>query len=140
MTHRTTTRHHVADLFPSAYGGDGYDAMEAMRTAGIRIYAGWGRDGWDAGDWPYVQVGTRRTSEGVEAVVYVEGDIDITRYDTFEQAIRHLDEVVHWYWQGNRGPTNPDLNNPDHCGPFQWHRLCTPDEPMCRACREEATR
>lgn len=38
---------------------DGYSDMEVAATEGWRAIAGWGRDGWDLGDWPYVVISVR---------------------------------------------------------------------------------
>lgn len=38
---------------------DGYSDMEAAAKEGWRPIAGWGADGWDLGDWPYVVISVR---------------------------------------------------------------------------------
>lgn len=40
---------------------DGYSDMEVAATEGWEPIAGWGADGWDLGDWPYVVISARRT-------------------------------------------------------------------------------
>lgn len=125
----------TAEYIPEAYGGDGYDSMEALVNKGFHIYSSWGKDGWDAGDWPYVQIGLRApglarhngemcSTSVYETVYYVEGDISIKEFPSREEAIAHLDTLVHWHWNNNsRGPRELDPSNPDHCEPFTRARL-----------------
>lgn len=45
---------------------DGYDDMDVAESEGWKAVSGWGRDGWDLGDWPYVVVSTRDVPAVVE--------------------------------------------------------------------------
>lgn len=120
-----TTNTNIYEYMPQAVGGDGYDAMETAMHKGWHMLPGWGRDGWDAGNWPYVQFGWRAGHDGQwETYDYCEGDVTVKLFTSKEDATRYLDSVVHWHWRNSsEGPADPDLDNPDHCGPFSWSRL-----------------
>lgn len=45
---------------------DGYSDMEVASGEGWHAVSGWGRDGWDLGDWPYVVVSVRNRPAKVE--------------------------------------------------------------------------
>lgn len=54
-------RHHVRNWGRNySESDDGYSDMEAEERRGWHATAGWGRDGWDLGDWPYVMLYIRR--------------------------------------------------------------------------------
>ena len=42
------------DLIGTGWADDGYDWIAQAESEGWRAVSGWGRDGWDLGDWPYV--------------------------------------------------------------------------------------
>lgn len=46
---------------------DGYSDMEAEEKRGWSAIPGWGRDGWDLGNWPYVVIYKRETLPGGDA-------------------------------------------------------------------------
>src|SRR5690242_19666271 len=60
MTRAELARHEV-----SQYGrdysrsDDGYSDMEVAAEDGWQAVAGWGRNGWDLGNWPYVVISVR---------------------------------------------------------------------------------
>jgi hypothetical protein len=55
---------------------DGYSDMEVAAGEGWHAIAGWGRDGYDLGDWPYVVVSVRSLPAKVEVFGLVRpGDI-----------------------------------------------------------------
>jgi hypothetical protein len=41
-------------LIGTGWADDGYDWIAQAESEGWRAVSGWGRDGWDLGDWPYV--------------------------------------------------------------------------------------
>lgn len=86
-----------------AYSGDGYRWQNA--TAGVaeephwHIPGSWGRDGWDLGDWPYVQYGWVDVEDRAFGYLsYCEGDLDIYVFATREERDRKLDESALFHW------------------------------------------
>lgn len=93
---------------------DGYDDMELAISEGWSAISGWGRDGWDLGDWPYVVISVRNV--GVTDIVKdnerctsasryqmrqtVEGDTTV--YDFASKADRDaaIDCLFVWYGFG----------------------------------------
>lgn len=123
-THRTT----VAML-------DGYEfAATLAQDPESEAISGWGRDGWDAGEWPYCVLGwSRGWHEGCRLptlIEYVEGDVTVRYYDTDEQRLAATDRAVEWHWRHGPNSTGPDLSGyaegrlPEQFrGPFSWARL-----------------
>lgn len=98
-----TTTTSVAESFPQVYGYDGYDYLEHVERRGWITLASWGRDGWDFGDWPYVQYAIRRMTRHVaerdlRIMAYCEGDITIYDPDTPAEFFAKLDELAMWGW------------------------------------------
>lgn len=89
----------------SAWIDDGYEFMGVGESSGWRTISGWGRDGWDLGDWPYVVYQFRdRTVDGktlYERSCYVEGDITIETFEKPEDRERATDESALFYWRGD---------------------------------------
>ena len=81
------------------YGG-GYDVMEAAHEEKWRAIPGWGKDGYDLGDWPYVIVFTRNQHGRYDIMYYVEGDV--TMYSAPTKEIRNaiIDEIAFFHWRG----------------------------------------
>lgn len=81
-------------------GGDGYDwqSVTVDKSAWI-IPASWGLDGWDLGDWPYVQYGYVDVDDTAFGYLsYCEGDITIEVFATAEERDRKLDEAALFHW------------------------------------------
>lgn len=105
---------------------DGYGDMEVAAGEKWRAVAGWGRDGWDLGDWPYVVVSLREVDHpgytisglhiplvdgatGEPAKVFemrqtVEGDTDVYRFDTAGDRDAAVDYLFVWYGLGKEYP------------------------------------
>jgi hypothetical protein len=79
---------------------DGYSDMEAEEKRGWRALAGWGRDGWDLGDWPYVVMYTRRSGDKFELMQIVEGDRTAYEFATADDRRAALDYLFLWYAAG----------------------------------------
>jgi len=64
----------------------GYDWMELIGEHGWAVIPGWGSDGWDLGNWPYVMVAATRTADSIGnlfgVATYCEGDVSCTFYRT----------------------------------------------------------
>lgn len=122
---------------------DGYGDMSEARGEGWRVISGWGRDGWDLGDWPYVSIMIRDRAETPELQLrgsrfemqtICEGDHDVYRFDHEEDRTAALDYLFLWYaagedWApltyedrarldaGELGDVDPKFR-----GPFSWAR------------------
>lgn len=103
MTRDELQSHHL-----TAYGrdfgqsDDGYDDMEANDgRKGWRSVAGWGRDGWDLGEWPYVVV-SHGTLAGDGPGKYrllsvCEGDHTVYAFDSPDDRDAATDYLFVWY-------------------------------------------
>jgi hypothetical protein len=80
-------------------GDCGYDIMEPARAKGWQPIAGWGRDGWDLGSWPYVVIYHRRTADAWQIAYYVEGDLTVYSYPERDQRIAAIDCLAFWHWR-----------------------------------------
>lgn len=91
-------------VFEGEWVDEGYDLIGIGDRNGWRAMAGWGEDGWDLGNWPYVVVLFRdrsvsETEVAFERATYVEGDITIDTYDSREERERATDETAVFYWR-----------------------------------------
>lgn len=110
MTSQELAEHHVSGHGRDyRFSDDGYGDMEVAGKQGWRAIAGWGRDGWDLGDWPYVVIYTRERAETPELQlrdakwelqVIVEGDHSVYRFDSEEDRTAALDYMFLWYAAG----------------------------------------
>lgn len=80
---------------------DGYGDMEVARTEGWREIAGWGADGWDLGDWPYVVISHRDGTGRHEMRQTVEGDTTVYVFETDEDRDAATDYLFLWYGIGS---------------------------------------
>lgn len=116
--------------------GDGYDFIAASEEGHMWYsHSAWGLDGWDLGDWPYVIIQTAQEGTGEDASFLVrsrcEGDIDVWRFRTQEEAHAKVDHLAWWYWLRSpdrysdenmtREVMGADINR--FRGPFSWTRL-----------------
>lgn len=108
---------------------DGYDRMDLAGKRGWRSISGWGRDGWDLGDWPYVVIYFREREGTFEYAQNVEGDTEVYVFPTEELRNGYTDRVAFWYWkQQGRATWVEGIDTfdqlPAHMrGPFSWKRL-----------------
>lgn len=113
--------------FGGQWCDDGYEFMGAGVRIGWTPMSGWGLDGWDLGDWPYVVVLFRDyvvAPSGVtlyQRAIYVEGDITIETFRTAESRQEATDETALFYWKA-QGADWLDRGD-DLKGPFSWARL-----------------
>jgi hypothetical protein len=86
-------------------GGDGYDVMSKVEHASAEqrwvSIGGWGADGWNLGDWPYVVIYCRNdpVSGMYQVAYYVEGDVTIYRYATARERNRAIDGLAFFHWR-----------------------------------------
>lgn len=136
MIVETIEREDLRNYLPTMRGrgwDDGYDWMaKTEESTAWRAVSGWGLDGWDLGDWPYVIVLVARQYVSDDLTVYgvathVEGDIDVRAYASYEDQRAALDEIAAFYWRhGHGGPKDFPPVGPareEHCGPFSMFRL-----------------
>lgn len=79
---------------------DGYSDMEAEEGRGWRSVAGWGRDGWDLGNWPYVIVYFRKFEDEARPfglMQICEGDRTVYAFPTQEDLYAATDYLFLWY-------------------------------------------
>lgn len=123
--------------------GDGYDTMDVAAARGWRTVSGWGRDGWDLGQWPYVVVYFRERDGAFETAECVEGDAYVRRFPTDELRNAYVDTVAFWYWRHAHdaswveGFEDVDELPKRLRGPFSWARLDA--EPLVNLSKERAT-
>ncbi len=108
------TRRELAAAQVDAHGrdydrsDDGYGDMEVARSEGWTVLSGWGSDGWDLGDWPYVVLSIRRVAgapvQGLEPawelLSVVEGDHTVYRFASEEDRSAAIDYLFLWYGIG----------------------------------------
>lgn len=119
---KTETGHSPAHL-----SGDDSDAdVEMAKAEGWVTHYSWGRDGWDLGDWPYVNYAMRTLPDGTaQTRCYCEGDLTIKTFSTEAEAIADLDEAFlyhgrpRYWWNEDEYQAEPARFQ----GPFSWERL-----------------
>lgn len=80
------------------YSDDGYSDMEYESKAhGWHPLAGWGRDGWDLGEWPYVAFYVRRDDATFRLLQIVEGDRTEWSFATQADLYAAIDYLFLWY-------------------------------------------
>lgn len=123
MTAAELQGHRVAD-FGRDYSrsDDGWSDMEVASESGWRALSGWGLDGWDLGDWPYVVVSVRETHDSskcdpictlagetgsdfcppnrFEMRQTVEGDTTVYRFASAVDRDAAIDFLFVWYGIG----------------------------------------
>ena len=120
MTAAELDRHKV-DIHGRDYSrsDDGYSDMEVAATEGWRPLAGWGADGWDLGDWPYVVISLRNVQTSnlrrwptIQTVYEMrqtcEGDVTGYAFDSAEDRLAAIDYLFLWYALGHQAETLAD--------------------------------
>lgn len=101
MTAAELKTHHTGDTGRDyRFSGDGYSDMEHESKKGWKLVAGWGRDGWDLGDWPYVSFLVRK-GDRFELMQIVEGDRSVWEFDTQPDLYAAIDYLFLWYSAGD---------------------------------------
>lgn len=122
---------------------DGYSDMEAEQRRGWHPVPGWGRDGWDLGNWPYVVIYTRTSNPGTisggklvrtyELMQICEGDRTVYAFASEQDRTAATDYLFLWYsadedWSPVTWQTREQLDkgeiavDPKFRGPFSWKR------------------
>jgi hypothetical protein len=94
--------HHAGDYGRDyRFSDDGYGDIEHERKTGKwLVVAGWGADGWDLGDWPYVSFLIRKQGERYGLLQIVEGDRSEWTFDTQNDLRAAIDYLFLWYSAG----------------------------------------
>lgn len=109
-------------LDEDGYSIEGYDWMDAAaRTRWITL-SSWGKDGWDAGQWPYVILtvakGTDENGTFFGMTTYCEGDLETSFYRTQAAQWDAISRWCHWNWTNGQGRGPEGLPKEfDECGP-----------------------
>ena len=91
------------------FSDDGYSDMEVEGKRGWRAIAGWGRDGWDLGSWPYVVIYRRESGDAgssfvvgqrFELMQICEGDRTVYTFASREDRNAAIDYLFLWYAAG----------------------------------------
>lgn len=93
--------------------GDGYDVMEYAHNKGWKSIAGWGRDGYDLGSWPYVIVFQKKEGDTYNLVLYVEGDVTAYKVPSLELRNAIIDEIAFFYWKNHEEDWVKDYKSVD---------------------------
>lgn len=105
MTRDELAAHHLT-AFGRDYSQscDGYDDMDVNGRKGWHSIAGWGRDGWDLADWPYVVISHGTLEHDVPGkyrlLSVCEGDHTVYAFDTPEDRDAATDYLFIWYGVG----------------------------------------
>lgn len=84
-----------------AESDDGYGDMAVEEDRGWHSCAGWGRDGWDLGSWPYVVIYRRKLPDGKFGVMQIcEGDRTVYAFTSEADRDAAIDYLFLWYAAG----------------------------------------
>lgn len=88
------------------FSDDGYSDMEVEQKRGWKAIAGWGRDGWDLGNWPYVAIYIRNRllspppEAPYELMQVVEGDRTVWTFTSPADRAAAIDYLFLWHAAG----------------------------------------
>jgi len=102
-----TLQHGIAGFIHAT--GDGYDFIETNRKLGWKPIPAWGRDGWDMGRWPALIVMTNDDFTHPRMLVYIEGDVDVTEFDSATDRDAALNEVAERFWRAGESDGPKDI-------------------------------
>lgn len=101
MTRDELATHHLTEHGRDySRSDDGYGDMEQATKAGWHVLSGWGRDGWDLGDWPYVVLSVRDIAGSFQLQSVCEGDHTIYVFNSDDDRSAALDYLFLWYQAG----------------------------------------
>jgi hypothetical protein len=108
MTRAELQQHHIERHGRDySVSDDGYGDMEANAAHGWIAVPGWGRDGWDLGDWPFVAISVRNVNvdgsnpeHRYQLLSVVEGDHDAYGFASQEDRNAAVDYLFLWYGIG----------------------------------------
>lgn len=102
---------------PNPEGGYGYDWMDNL-TGGWHAVGLWGCDGWNLGSWPLVIV-VHYEGDGLYGVAtYVEGDIEVKEFTSFDERNKATDKIALFYWNHYEVETAPKTADDARLGPY----------------------
>ncbi len=102
MTRAELVQHHIEDRSRDyRFSDDGYSDMEhESKAGGWKALAGWARDGYDLGDWPYVSFLIRKHDDRYGLLQIVEGDRSQWEFETQQDLYAAIDYMFLWYSAG----------------------------------------
>jgi hypothetical protein len=109
---------------------DGWEWMDAIAAArnGWYVVSQWGAEGWNLGAWPLVIFAHYDNLHGKGVwgkCVYVEGDLEITAYNSEADRDRATSENAVWYWVHHEEKDAPQtIKDPAAAPYYGWS---TPD-------------
>lgn len=133
MTRDELARHHVSEHGRNySKSDDGYGDMEVAASDGWHAVSGWGRDGWDLGNWPYVVLSVRNVNGSFQLQSVCEGDHTIYAFNSMADRNAAIDYLFLWY-QAGLGDLDIDVDretldagtlrvDEKYRGPFSWER------------------
>lgn len=84
------------------YSLDGWDWMDAAAETHWFALSSWGKDGWDAGSWPYTIItlarGKDETGPFFGVTTYCEGDLDTKFFRDQLNQWAYITEWCRWGW------------------------------------------
>jgi hypothetical protein len=84
-----------------AESDDGYSDMAVEEDRGWHSIGGWGRNGWDLGNWPYVVIYRRNLGAGKFGVMQIcEGDRTVYHFGSEADRDAAIDYLFLWYAAG----------------------------------------
>lgn len=134
MTRDELATHHLTEHGRDySRSDDGYSDMEVAASDGWHAVSGWGRDGWDLGDWPYVVLSVRNVAGSFQLQSVCEGDHSIYVFSSDADRNAALDYLFLWY-QAGTGDLSIDIDrealdagtlrvDPMYRGPYSQKRL-----------------
>ena len=122
----------LGDIPRPAWGhafDSGWDWMGEGLPAGWHPEPAWGRDGWDLGAWPLVVVAlfVDDRHERYAVATYVEGDIEVRRYQSRDALHVAVNEIAEFHWRLGQSHGPSDLPEGQgllakHAGPYDPRR------------------
>jgi hypothetical protein len=111
---------------------DGYDWMDVIAEHGWSVLSGWGCDGWDLGQWPYVMVAAIRTADTIGKLfgvaTYCEGDVRCTFYRSNARQWEAITEQAFFHWKNGQADGPEDLPETAAELPVRYRRPYTVHE------------
>lgn len=104
---------------------DGHEWREKATEYGWYVPGSWGREGWNLGKWPYMQIALWDSYETMvyAFVVYIEGDLEVHAYKSPIGRDTAVTEIAARWWRAGWADGPADLPEdgylPHHYGPYR---------------------
>lgn len=104
---------HEIPVLRDYHMNDGYDWIALIEAEGWAVIPGWGCDGWNLGQWPYVMVAGIRTADSIGnlfgVATYCEGDVTTEYYRTQARQWDAITEHAFFHWKNGQAQGPADL-------------------------------